>query len=92
MNQYLEAFERHKPQARQAYSTFVDYCGRIICRVPGMDTIIRLAWRIECGRTIEEAAAREYLYRWHLALGRPFEDDMRCEPWRIFDAPHLLGA
>ena len=40
-------------------------------RVPGMDIVIRLAVRIDQGRTIAEAAAREYLYRWNLALISP---------------------
>ena len=51
-------------------------------RVPGMDTVIRLAVRIDQGRTIDEAAAREYLYRWNLALISPL----------AFGAPGLLGA
>ena len=50
-------------------------------RVPGCDTAIRLAVRIEVGHSIEVAAAREYLYRWRLALQSP-----------IFGAPHALGT
>ena len=38
--------------------------------------------RIDQGRTIDEAAAREYLYRWNLALISPL----------AFGAPGLLGA
>jgi hypothetical protein len=49
-------------------------------RVPGMDTVLRLAVRIDCGRTVEEAAAREYTYRWELALRS-----------RIFGVPHTIG-
>jgi hypothetical protein len=40
-------------------------------RVPGICTVLRLAVRVDCGRTPEEAAAREYLYRWELALRSP---------------------
>lgn len=49
-------------------------------RVPGIATVLRLAVRIDCGRSPEEAAAREYLYRWELALRSP-----------IFGVPHTLG-
>lgn len=49
-------------------------------RVPGMDTVIRLAVRIEFGQSLEQAAAREYCYRWELALRSP-----------IFGVPHTLG-
>lgn len=56
-------------------------------RMPGMDTVIRLAVRIEAGRSVEEAAAREYIYRWRLTL-RPDPD---LSP-SFFGAPHLLGA
>lgn len=80
MNAYLAAFERHKPAARTAMRAFSNMTGNQLPRVPGMDTIIRLAWRIECGRTIEEASAREYVYRWSLALNSP-----------VFGVPHALG-
>lgn len=50
-------------------------------RVPGVDTRMRLAVSLWLGRTIEEAAAREYVYRWSLASDR----------WRAFPAPHALG-
>lgn len=64
-----------------AYVRFITYCGNVApCRVPGCDTVIRLAWRIECGKTAEQAAAREYVYRWGLALKSP-----------IFGVPHTLG-
>ena len=80
--QIMAAYERHKPAAREAWRLYVEHCeGNPPPRVPGMDTIIRLAWRIECGRTIEEAAAREYVYRWHLASGRAL----------AFGAPHTIG-
>ena len=49
-------------------------------RVPGCDTVVRLAHRISCGRSVEEAATREYLYRWSLALKS-----------RVFGAPHVIG-
>jgi hypothetical protein len=75
------AERKHANEAREAMRLFKEMCGgRLPPRVPGMDTILRLAWRIECGRSIEEAAAREYLYRWNLAL---------CSP--VFGIPHTLG-
>lgn len=79
----MKAFERHRDAAEQAYAIYAGYClpFKPPPRVPGCDTIIRLAWRIECGRTIEDAAGAEYAYRWHLASDR----------WRGFGAPHLVG-
>ena len=81
IEQCRDAMRNHREAARQSYALFVAYCGEPPCRVPGMDTVIRLAVRIDCGRSIEEAAAKEYLYRWMLALRSP-----------IFGVPHLLGA
>jgi hypothetical protein len=76
-----EAWASHEPDARQAYSLFVRYCGDIPPpRVPGMDTVIRLAIRLRSGRTVQEAAAREYVYRWDLA---PVS--------QVFGVPHSLG-
>lgn len=49
----------------------------------GVLASINKAWpvvRIDCGRSPEEAAAREYLYHWELALRSP-----------IFGVPHTLG-
>lgn len=76
-----EAWPAHADAAREAYALFVGHCGenRPI-RVPGMDTVYRLAIRIHCGRTVEEAAAREYVCRWSLALRSP-----------VFGVPHTLG-
>jgi hypothetical protein len=74
MNRYLQAFTDHRAAAEQALAEFRDMCDIPVPRVPGMDTIIRLAWRIECGRTPTEAAAREYLYRVNLALTQSFSD------------------
>ncbi|MCW4115656.1 hypothetical protein NPA31_011845 [Aurantimonas sp. MSK8Z-1] len=77
-----EAWPIHEQDARRAYALFTEHCGGSAPgRVPGMDTLYRLAVRLHCGRSIEEAAAREYLYRWHLALRSP-----------IFGVPHALGA
>lgn len=74
------AWPKREAAARQADALFASYCAPRPARVPGMDTVLRLAVRIDCGRTIEEAAAREYLYRWSLALRS-----------RVFGAPHTLG-
>lgn len=81
MNAYMRAYEKHKLAAESALALFKSYCGDTLpARVPGMDMVIRLAWRIECGRTIESAAAAEYNYRWNLALQS-----------RVFGVPHALG-
>lgn len=74
------AWPKHAPAAREAYGKFSSYCAVLLPRVPGMDTLIRLAIRIDNGRTVDEAAAREYVYRWNLALRSP-----------IFGVPHTLG-
>jgi hypothetical protein len=72
------AWSKNAEEAKQALEllrTWGDFP-----RVPGMDTVLRLAVRIDSGRSSEEAAAREYLYRWELALKSP-----------IFGVPHPLG-
>jgi hypothetical protein len=75
------AWADHREAAGRAMALYREHCqGHPPPRVPGMDTVLRLAIRIQSGRTIEEAAAREYLYRWKLALDAP-----------IFGAPHALG-
>lgn len=79
--QYRAAAINHKDDAEIAWCLYVKMCGgKAPPRVPGMATIIRLAWRIQCGRTPQEAAAREYVYRWKLAVQSP-----------IFGVPHLIG-
>ncbi len=93
MQKYADAYEKHRDAAREAYRLFVSMCDRPLSRVPGMDTVIRLAWRLECGRTVESAAAAEYLYRWSLAV-KPGDQVMgddrdswdRCKQERELDA------
>lgn len=102
------AYRRHKLDAHEAYALFVDYCGgHAPPRVAGMDTVVRLATRIHHGRTITEAAAAEYLYRWRLAIKSPDQcgatgvwsrDPMQRHLDRdpracvsIFGTPHAIG-
>jgi len=80
MHQYIAAYQKWKPEAEIAMDRFEDMTGHQLPRVPGCDTVIRLAWRMECGRTLQESVAREYIYRWSLALQSP-----------IFGVPHALG-
>ena len=80
MQPYIKAYKQYKPEAFEALALFRNMCSNSIPRVPGMDTVIRLAWRISCGRSVEEAAAREYRYRWALALQSSH-----------FGVPHALG-
>lgn len=76
------AWAAHELDARCAFEEYAAMCGgHPPPRVPGMDTSIRLAIRIAVGRTISEAAGREYFYRWNLALRSP----------RAFGVPHTLG-
>lgn len=90
------AMSLHASDAERAYVAFVDHCGGIAPpRVPGMDTHTRLAIRIHGGRTIEEAAAREYLYRWSLAIKAPDQcvGDFRVRNpvCSVFGTPHPIG-
>ena len=72
MHYSIRAYQLHKLAAHEAFDVFVEYCGgNAPRRVPGCDTAIRLAVRIHNGKTIPEAAAREYLYRWQLAIKAP---------------------
>lgn len=98
MNRYAKAYQTHKAAAHAAWLIYVDYCeGNPPPRVPGMDTVIRLAWRIECGRSVVEAAAKEYVYRWHLAIKAPDQCDAGADTAlinpcaSIFGAPHTIG-
>lgn len=77
-----DAMATRAEDAKAAYAVFVQMCeGEKPPRVPGMDTVIRLAIRLHTkGYTIQEAAAREYAYRWHLALRS-----------RVFGVPHAIG-
>jgi hypothetical protein len=89
-----EAMAAHGVDAEKAFALYKAHCnGNVPPRVPGIDTVSRLAVRIHAGRTIEEAAAREYLYRWELAI-KPFDQcggDSRNPACSIFGTPHTLG-
>lgn len=65
----IEAYRFYRARADAAYRVFESYCTRPPIRVPGCDTAIRLAVRIDAGRSTVEAAAKEFIYRWNLALG-----------------------
>lgn len=80
-NRFIVAYEKHKHAAEQAFDAFRAMCDYPVCRVPGMDTVIRLAWRIECGRDVQRAALEEFMYRVNLSIDRA----------RMFEAPVLLG-
>lgn len=89
------AYGIHKDQAVKAWDLYCAHCeGHPPPRVPGMDTIIRLAVRISHGKTIEEAAAAEYIYRWSLAIKAPGQcigAATRAPCISIFGTPHLIG-
>ena len=94
------ALAQHNLSALCAFETYRRMCGGAPPpRVPGADTLARLALRIDCGKPVREAAAREYVYRWHLASGVTIARDKTQRlgahvdhaPWRVFGAPHLLG-
>ena len=73
------------------------YCTGPLARIPGCDTLIRLGIRIHLGMTVEQAAAREYAYRWHLFLDAWVNHTETRSRSRfahgplIYLAPHPLG-
>lgn len=67
------AYLRHVAETRadeikRACDLFAEMVQGTVRKVPGADTTTRMAERIGFGLTPEQAAAREYLYRWNLAL------------------------
>ena len=97
MSANVDCYRRNAKAANAAYALLVSdfYNGERPSRVPGMGTIVRLAIRIEDGASVEQAAAREYLYRWNLAAQMDAPGLASCgDSWRgcrVFGAPHLLG-
>lgn len=81
-NKFMRAYVEHQTAAHAATESYAAMIAPTpLVKVPGADTAIRMAWRIHSGLTIEQAVAREYLYRWSLALTS-----------RVFGpAPHTLG-
>lgn len=83
--------------AKDALALFRSYCAQSMPRIPGMDTWIRMAIRVHLGKSIEEAAAREYSHRWLLFLrawSNHTESRARgrfIHPQMVYPAPHLLG-
>lgn len=73
-------WELHQKRAIYAFMLFRLMCRPDLPAIPGADTPLRLASLIEHGLHPEEAAGREYLHRWNLALTS-----------QVFDAPHTLG-
>lgn len=90
-------YRDNRAAAEQAFELYKAHCGGYPpARVPGMDTVIRMAWRLAHGKTPEQAAAREYLYRWDLAIKAP---DQAMLPHNstinpaasVFGTPHTIG-
>lgn len=55
--------------ARAALAMVKSWCDEgAVSRLPGCGTLERLALRIHRGATVEQAAAKEYAYRWSLPL------------------------
>lgn len=84
--------------ASEARAMVAEWCD--LPKLPAMDTHTRLAVRIYHGRTVEQAAAREYLYRWALPLNQWINHAETDRPgcrhgcrtatgaWPV---PHLIG-
>jgi hypothetical protein len=89
--QIFAARQTHRNESDTALALFKAIAPRSM-RVPGMDTVLRLAWRIAQGRTAEQSAAREYVYRWHLAIDNLLiHVDGTHAPLADHYAPHALG-
>jgi len=78
MKDVIQNYRNHREEAALALALLRSWGD--FPRVPGCSTDIRLGHRIACGRTIEQAAAREYCYRWKLAMRSP-----------TFGVPHTIG-
>jgi hypothetical protein len=83
--------------ADRALDRFRGLCTQPMPHIPGCETWLRLAIRIHRGMTGEQAAAREYAYRWSLFL-RAFHNHLASRSTSRFvhgamcyPAPHLLG-
>lgn len=90
----IAAYQKHKEAAHAAARLAGEWM-RNMPRLPGADTAVRCAVRIESGCTVEEAAGREYLYRWSLPLDQwrnHAEAKARSFPvtgaWPV---PHAIG-
>lgn len=86
------AFEANRDAAIAATDLFRTYAPNAP-RVPGMDTAVRMGVRIEAGRSPQQAAAREYVYRWSLAIDASATSVTRSRPNALAAhyAPHALG-
>ena len=60
-------------------------------RVPGVDTVMRLACKAAAGRDASESAASEWLYRWNLALDSLQQNIEFGYTGLGWPAPDLLG-
>lgn len=92
-----KAWPLHKADADRAFNLFSSWCdaGRRT-RIPGMGTTERLAVRLYLGKSVEEAAAREYVYRWELAIKAPDQcmlphNSTRNPVCSVFGTPHAIG-
>lgn len=75
-----DAMAERGGDAECAYDLLCDVVGGQLPGVNGCPTVERIAVRLWCGCSINDAVAREYLYRWSLALQSPG-----------FGVPHALG-
>lgn len=91
---YQRAWTNHGLAACAAYD-LLQTMAENLPRIPGMDTRLRLAVRLEAGHSVETAAAREYAYRWRLALDSHQQDvttrNRRPGAFAAFYAPHPFG-
>ena len=79
--QQLRNMARNWEEVTEAVAIYTHACGgKMPPKVAGYSVEFRMSVRTDVGFTPEQAAAREYLYRWNLALRS-----------RVFGVPHALG-
>lgn len=81
-----QSFKDNREAIEEACALFAAMLTGPVRKVPGADTATRMAERIGHGKTPEQAAAREYLYRWRLAL-----DARPRNAAAVWGVPHTLG-
>lgn len=101
IEQIDEAQRKFAPDVHAALQELKTWLHEPLPHTGGSTAGIRIAWSMACGRTRTEALAREYIYRWALAI-KPGDQitcgsqvvnrfGQRADALSIFGAPHLLG-
>lgn len=80
INRIQDTMSNRADDVRASTALYRSWCvGPQVKRI-GMGAEHAIAHRLSFGLTLDQAAAREYLYRWNIALQS-----------KVFGAPHSLG-